>query len=138
MLNTAINFTVPELSLRLRQQELVAEFGRCAMQADSFQGILDQASIVAAEGLEARFAKILQYQPCDMDFIVRSGVGWSEGVVGHAHVGGDLQSPAGYAFRSGNSVISNHLASEQRFRTPRLLADHGICSAINVRNCSRG
>lgn len=132
MLNKAVNFTAPELSLRLRQQELVAEFGRFAMQAESFQGILDQASIVAADGLDARFAKVLQYQPGDMDFIMRSGVGWTEGLVGSAHVGADLQSPAGYAFRSGNPVISNHLASEQRFRTPKLLADHGIRSAINV------
>ena len=132
MLNTAVNFTMPELSLRLRQQELVAEFGRFAMQTESFQVILDQASIVAADGLEARFAKVLQYQSGNMDFIVRSGVGWNEGVIGSAHVGGDLQSPAGYAFRSGNPVISNHLANEQRFRTPKLLADHGIRSAINV------
>jgi two-component sensor histidine kinase len=132
MSNTAVHFTLPELGLRLRQQELVAEFGRFAMQMESFEGILDQASIVAADGLDARFAKVLQYQPGEMDFIVRSGVGWNEGVVGNAHVGGDLQSPAGYAFRSGNPVISNHLASEQRFRTPKLLADHGIRSAINV------
>ncbi len=132
MFNTAVDFTMPELSLRLRQQELVAEFGRFAMETQSFQGVLDQASIVAADGLKAGFAKVLQYQPGDMDFLVRSGVGWNEGVVGNAHVGGDLQSPAGYAFRSGNTVISNHLASEQRFRTPKLLADHGIRSAINV------
>ncbi len=132
MLNTAVNYSVPELSLRLRQQELVAEFGRFAMLAESFQGILDQASAVAADGLEARFAKVLQYLPGEMGFLVRSGVGWDDGVVGHAHVGGDLQSPAGYVFRSGNPVISNHLASEQRFRTPKVLADHGIRSAINV------
>jgi two-component sensor histidine kinase len=132
MLNSADNFTVPELSLRLRQQELVAGFGRFAMQTESLQGILDRASVVAADGLDARFAKVLEYQPGDMDFIVRSGVGWDEGVVGIARVGGDLQSPAGYAFRSGNAVISNHLAREQRFRTPKILADHGIHSAINV------
>ena len=29
-------------------------------------------------------------------------------------------------------MISNHLAEEQRFRTPALLAEHGIRSAINV------
>lgn len=120
------------LSLRLRQQELVAAFGRFAMQTDSFQSILDEASAVAARGLDARFAKVLEYLPGEMAFVVRSGVGWHDGVVGHARVGGDLQSPAGYAFRSGNSVISNHLTEEQRFRTPKVLAEHGIRSAINV------
>ncbi len=75
MLRTAVNYSMPELSLRLRQQELVAEFGRFAMLADSFQHILDQASAVAADGLEARFAKVLQYLPGEMGFLVRSGVG---------------------------------------------------------------
>lgn len=132
MLSAAKNLSVPELNLRLRQQELVAEFGRFAMQTDSFQSILDEASAVAAEGLDARFAKVLEYLPGDMAFLVRSGTGWAAGVIGHACVGADLQSPAGYAFRSGKPVISNHLANEQRFRTPKLLADHGIRSAINV------
>ncbi len=126
------DFSPPELSLRLRQQELVAEFGRFTIQTDSFQAILDQASIVAGQGLEVGFAKVLEYMPGDMAFLVRSGVGWKDGVVGNARVGGDLQSPAGYAFRSGKPVISNHLTAEQRFRTPALLADHGIRSAINV------
>src|SRR6202012_1004212 len=38
----------------------------------------------------------------------------------------------GYAFRAGKAVVSNHLAEEQRFRTPQLLIEHGIHSAINV------
>jgi two-component sensor histidine kinase len=120
------------LSLRLRQQELVAEFGRFAIRTDSFQAILDQASAIAAQGLEAGFAKVLEYIPGDMEFLVRSGVGWNDGVIGNARLGGDLQSPAGYAFLTGKPVISNHLAADQRFRTPTLLADHGIRSAINV------
>ena len=132
-MNKAVgNLSVGDLNLRLRQQELVAEFGRFAMQADSFQKILDEACVVAAEGLNARFTKVLEYLSGEMAFVVRSGVGWSEGVVGHARVGGDLQSPAGYAFRSGKPIISNHLSREQRFRTPKLLADHNIRSAINV------
>jgi two-component sensor histidine kinase len=121
-----------ELNLRLRQQEIVAEFGRAALRCDDFVGLLDKASLAAAEGLESMFAKVLEYLPGEMAFVVRAGVGWQPGVVGHARVGGDLQSPAGYAFRSGKPVISNHLESEQRFRTPSLLAEHGIRSAINV------
>ena len=132
MNNVPSNLSFSDLNLRLRQQELVAEFGRFAMQADSLQKILDQACVVAAEGLNTRFAKVLEYLPGEMAFIVRSGVGWRDDVVGHARVGGDLQSPAGYAFRSGKPIISNHLSNEQRFRSPKLLADHNIRSAINV------
>ncbi len=42
----ALDLSGPELSLRLQQQELVAEFGRFAMETDSLQPILDQASVV--------------------------------------------------------------------------------------------
>jgi two-component sensor histidine kinase len=53
-------------------------------------------------------------------------------VVGHATVGADLASPAGYALHTGKPVISNHLENEQRFRTPELLIEHGIRRAMNV------
>ena len=44
----------------------------------------------------------------------------------------DLESPTGYAYQTGEPVISNHLAGESRFRTPKLLEEHGIKRAINV------
>lgn len=128
----ALNLSSSELTLRLSQQELVAEFGRFALRTDSFQAILDRACAVAALGLEAGFAKVLEYLPGEGALLVRAGVGWKDGVVGQARLRDDLQSPAGYAFRTGKPVVSNHLASEQRFRTPVLLAEHGIRSAINV------
>ena len=49
-----------------------------------------------------------------------------------ATVGADLESPSGFALRTGKPVISNHLENEQRFRTPELLVEHGIRRAMNV------
>lgn len=126
------DLSAAELSLRLRQQELVAGFGCFALETDDLQAILDEASRLAALGLEVGCAKVLQCFADEKAFLVRAGVGWKPGVVGHARVGNDLQSPAGYAFRTGEPVLSNDLASEPRFRTPALLLDHGIRSAINV------
>jgi GAF domain-containing protein len=48
------------------------------------------------------------------------------------HLASTLESPAGFAFQTGQMVISNHLHEETRFRTPKLLSDHGIRRAINV------
>ena len=121
-----------ELALRLRQQELVAAFGVFALQAPSDQVLLEEASVVAARGLEVRFAKVLEYLPSESCFLVRAGVGWNAGVVGTARLGDDRASPAGYAFRTGLPTIANHLPEEKRFRVPALLADHGVHSAINV------
>jgi two-component sensor histidine kinase len=52
--------------------------------------------------------------------------------VGSARFGADLESPAGFALRTGKPVISNHLENEERFRTPTLLKEHGIRRAMNV------
>lgn len=125
--------SVAEFATRLSQQRLVADFGLFAMrEANSLDDILQEASRIAADGLQARFAKVLQHQPDENDFLVCAGVGWEPGVVGHARIGADLESPAGYAFSTEQPVISNHLAEEERFRTPELLRRHGIHSAINV------
>ncbi len=121
-----------ELSLRLRQVELVVGFGRFSLRHDDIQMILDEACAIAADGLGAQFAKVLAYDRERRDFLVQAGLGWRQGVVGHARLGSDLASPAGFAFRTGEAVISNHLATEARFRTPALLAEHGIHRAINV------
>ncbi len=121
-----------ELRQRLRQQELIAEFGLSALRAPDIDCVLQAATVVAADGLGTRFAKVLDYLPDENRLLVRAGVGWRTGVVGVAKLDGDLGSPAGYALHTGLPVISNHLAAEARFRTPALVAEHGIRRAINV------
>ncbi len=121
-----------ELALRLHQQELVASFGLFALRGSDLDGVLDQACVVAAQGLATSFAKFLEYRPATQEFLLRNGVGWREGVVGRVVIGLDLASPAGFALHTKMPVVSNHLAAEMRFRTPTVLAEHGIHRAINV------
>src|SRR5579859_2082905 len=120
------------LRLRIRQQELLAELGVLALQRTSFTDMLNHTARMTAEGLGAEYCKIMEYIPADKRLLVRAGIGWGEGVVGNATVGADLDSPAGYALQTGKPVISNHLENEERFRTPELLAEHGIRRAMNV------
>ncbi|MBD0275864.1 MAG: GAF domain-containing protein, partial [Acetobacteraceae bacterium] len=121
-----------ELQARVRQGELIGEFSRLALSGLGFDALLEAASRIAAEGLGTPLARVLQYMPDEGALLVRAGVGWKPGVVGHARLGADMASPAGYALKTGASVISNHLADEQRFRTPALIAEHGARRALNV------
>jgi len=121
-----------ELPYRLRQQSLLGEFGRAALQTRDIGQILQRATELCAQGLETHFAKVLEYMPDDKRLLVRAGIGWVSGTVGQVSLAVDLESPAGYAFQTGQMVISNHLQEETRFRTPKLLSDHGIRRAINV------
>ncbi|GJD56668.1 sensor histidine kinase [Methylobacterium dankookense] len=121
-----------DLSVRLRQQAILSEFGVEALRGDDVDGLLQRAAELCAEGMGAQFCKALEYRRGEDMLLVRAGVGWAPDVVGKARVGADLASPAGFAMKTGRPVISNHLAAETRFRTPRLMAEHGIRRAINV------
>jgi len=120
------------LRLRIRQQELLAELGVIALKRTTFSDLLDSTVRTAAKGLEAEFCKVLEYHPAENRLVLVAGVGWEAGLIGVASVGADLESPSGFALRTGKPVISNHLEREERFRTPDLLRAHGVRRAINV------
>jgi len=121
-----------ELEQRLQQQALLAELGHIALTDVTLDALLGEACRLTALGLGIKYCKVLEFQPDEGRFLVRAGVGWHEGVVGHATIGADVASPAGYAYQTRRPVISNHLAEEERFRTPELLLEHDIQRAINV------
>ena len=120
------------LELRLRQQVILSDFGVEALQASALLPLLQRATELCAQGMGAQFCKALEYQPAQDLLLVCAGVGWEPDCIGRAVVGADLASPAGYALKTGHPVISNHLENETRFRTPTLMADHGIRRAVNV------
>ncbi|WP_342149902.1 sensor histidine kinase [Methylorubrum sp. SB2] len=125
--------TAPEaLDLRLRQQVILSDFGVEALRASALPSLLQRATELCAAGMGAQFCKALEYQPSEDRLLVCAGVGWEPEAVGNATIGADLASPAGYALKTGRPVISNHLENETRFRTPALMADHGIRRAVNV------
>jgi len=120
------------LQQRIRQQEILAELGVVALQGRPFLELLNETVRLTADGMNTEFCKVLEYIPTENRLLVRAGVGWHRGIVGKATVGADLESPSGFALRTGKPVISNHLENEQRFRTPELLVEHGIRRAMNV------
>jgi two-component sensor histidine kinase len=117
---------------RIRQLEILADLGVRSLQGVSFDQLLDDAVRLTAEGMQAEFCKVLEHRPSKHHFLVRAGVGWHPGVVGVATIGDDIESPAGFALRTGLPVVSDVLDREQRFRTPELLLRHGIRRAMNV------
>ncbi|GBD48372.1 sensor histidine kinase [Methylopila sp. Yamaguchi] len=121
-----------ELAHRLRQQQLTAEYGHFALRTLDTAALLQEATRACALGLHSELCKAMEFLPEEQQFVVRAGVGWKPGVVGHARLRADAESPTGYAFRTGEPVISNDLEAETRFRTPQLLLEHGVKRAINV------
>ena len=120
------------LAYRLEQQAALSNFGMQALKLHSIDELLTLAADTAAAGMRASFSKVLEYRATQRGLLIRAGVGWRNGIVGKAMLGADLESPAGYAFQTGSPVISNQLENEERFRTPLLMAEHGVRRAINV------
>ncbi|MDZ7872154.1 MAG: GAF domain-containing protein [Rhizobium sp.] len=120
------------LGYRLPQQAIRPDFGLHALQQTTLDDLLDDTARSAAQGMRTSLAKILEYRPDQADLLMRVGVGWQNGVIGMVSIGADAESPAGFAFQSGSPVISNHLEKEERFRTPEVMARHGVRRAINV------
>lgn len=120
-----------ETEYRLRQQEVLSEFGVAALRTCDMDRLLDVAVLLCAKGMQTQFCKIAKYVPADNALLACAGVGWKPGVIGSV-LAADLDNPAGYAVHTGEPVISDHLTATARFRTPQILADHGIKRAINV------
>ena len=126
-----VELTTRALHLRIRQQEILAELGVLALQGTPFLELLkSDCAFRRRDG--GRVLQGLGIHAAQNRLLVRAEVGWHEGIVGVATVGADLESPSGFALRTGKPVISNHLENEQRFRTPELLVEHGIRRAMNV------
>lgn len=123
------SFTVEDMG---RQMRLAAQFGRFAADCPDVQPLLDEACCVSAAGLMSEFAKLLVYRDDERGFVLQAGTGWRDGLVGHARLDADTGTAAGFAWHTGESVVSNDIVAEGRFRVPDILAEHGIGSSINV------
>jgi PAS domain S-box-containing protein len=119
------------LQARERQQQAVAELGYLALTDPESGALLNAAAVAVARALDVEFAEVLELR-ANGDLILRAGVGFDEGLVGHAVVPGGTGSEAGYVLLAGEPVIVEDLGAETRFRPAALLTDHGVCSGVSV------
>lgn len=111
---------------------LAARFAASAAHSDDLPALQHEVCRVAAEGLDVAYSKLLVHLPSERVFLLVAGAGWREGIVGHARFDTDVGTAAGFAWQSGQSIISNDLVAEGRFRIPALLVEHRIARTINV------
>jgi two-component sensor histidine kinase len=121
-----------QLARRLAQQNAVARFGSTALNESNLQKVLDDAVQIAAEVLQVPLTKILQFADSADHLVLRAGVGWADGLVGHGKVGIERASQAGYTLLAKGPVIVRNLRQETRFDGPQLLHDHKVMSGISV------
>ncbi|WP_135854907.1 PAS domain S-box protein [Halorussus salinus] len=121
-----------ELQNRVKQQRAVAEFSQSALEDRSLDSLFDEAVEVVAETLDHDYCKVLELDADADELLLRSGVGWREGIVGEATVANDRGSQAGYTLVSEEPVVVTDLETEPRFSGPDLLTAHGVKSGIST------
>jgi two-component sensor histidine kinase len=118
---------------KLRKQvSTLAEFGKRALQVDDVGALLQEATRLVSDAIEIDLVKVLELLPDRETMLVRAGVNWDPGIVGHATIPALEGSSAGYALRTGEAVITENVATETRFEIPTLLTQHGVKSTVNV------
>jgi len=121
-----------KLKARERQQAIVAELGLRALVGIDINVLMNESVALLAENLKVEHCKILELLPDGKNLLLRSGVGWKDGLVGHATVGAGKDSQAGFTLISDGPVIVEDLRTETRFSSPPLLTDHGVISGMSV------
>jgi diguanylate cyclase (GGDEF)-like protein/PAS domain S-box-containing protein len=70
-----------ELATRLAQQAAVARLGDLVMLRPDLEEVLDAATAVVAETLQAEFVAVIEHEAEGRD-VLRAGLGWRDGFVG--------------------------------------------------------
>ena len=120
-----------EIERLRRQRATLAEFGAHALRNDDLGALLQEATERVSDAIEVDLVKVMELID-ERTLLIRGGVNWRPGVVGHATMAADETTPGGYALRHDAPVISRDLSTERRFHIPELLLSHGVKSMINV------
>jgi two-component sensor histidine kinase len=115
-----------------RQMSSLAQFGGHALQVRDLDALLHEACELVAEVTGVELVKVLELLPDGDTMLVRAGVNWRPGVVGHATLPAHEGSPSGYALDKDEPVISRDTDREDRFEIPTLMRDHDVKSMVNV------
>jgi len=122
-----------ETLAKVRQhQTILVDFARLAGESIELQRLLELACHHVARATGVAHSKVMQSRPERGDLLMIAGRGWAPGVVGHATLGIDMQSPPGRAYQTRDLVCIQDLPHDPNFRESTILHDHGIHSVLNA------
>jgi two-component sensor histidine kinase len=132
MTNSDIERLETALRRSLQRQAAIARFGTRVLVAIDLDALLQQAVEEVALAVNAEYVKILEYCPGSKELLIRAGVGWKEGVVGHATLAVHMRSPAGRSYLTNEPTRISDIQQSEEFDRTDIIADHGIISLVNV------
>ena len=119
------------LEARVRQQAAIADLGKRALAYTDLSLLMDDVVSLIAQTLEMEYCGVFELLP-NRSMVLRAGVGWEQGAVGHAIVDAGAESLAGYILVADQPVVVEDLSTDTRFRSASWLHDHGAASGMSV------
>lgn len=116
-------------------RRLLRDFARVALEdgGQEVGPLLQRACVLAARATGIRRTKVLRHRPEMGDLLMVAGVGWRDGVVGHARFPTDVSSPPGHSLAVGEPVVIEDLDdAAPEYRVHPVLLEHGVRSLLNV------
>jgi len=122
-----------ELGAQVRQQEVVTELGRLALESHDVDRLMSRAVNQICERLDADYCKVLDLDDDGERLVLRHGAGWEDGLAVSAAVPAvDDDSQAAYTLRNEGPVVVEDLDADSRFGGPDLLTSHGVTSGVST------
>ncbi len=122
-----------DLESRIRDyRRSINGFSRLVTAPASLERLMQHLTAQVSRAAQIRRVKVLRYRPETSDLLVVAGVGWKDGVVGHATLGTDMQSPPGRSIQTSAPVAIEDLPNDREYRYSDLLREHGVISVLNV------
>lgn len=124
--------TLETIRLRERQQAMVADFGRFALEVDDEQELLDFAVKLLADGLSVPLTSAMRLTDDGHWLKIMTGTGWDPVLLGADRVSATPSTLAGYSLETDEPAVSNDLRTETRFEGGPGLSSHGVLSAMSA------
>ncbi|SDK00536.1 ATP-binding protein [Natronorubrum texcoconense] len=120
------------LQSRIRQQEVVAELGKRALESSDLDRFLTDAVAAVQEALGADCCGIFEVIPDSDAVALGYGVGWRDGAIGSATVPARSTNSVGCALKTDEVVVATDVEASDRFSTPTLFASHDVTSTVSI------
>jgi hypothetical protein len=78
----------------------LAQFGGQALRTQELDALLQEATRLVSDAMNIDLVKVLELLPDRNQMLLRAGIGWRSGVVGHALISAGEGSSAGHAIRT--------------------------------------
>lgn len=121
-----------------RRRGALVELRKLSTLPRTQRDYLESALAIICLGLEVPLGKVLELDREGKLLLVRAGIGWREGVTGHATVLANATSIAGYTLGQTGVVIFDDVKETSRFTDAHLLRSHDVRSTLAARISRKG